>query len=199
MQTPKKSNVLGYLIAGGQATRMGGVNKATVPFHGTPMGQLVIRALAAQTAEVWVSANRDEEIFESYGARRVLADRLEGFLGPLAGLEALDDQMPPEYEWILIAPCDVPALPTTMVEFFAKHYAEDPSTVLTVRADGRTHNTIALVNRVILPTVRPTLLEGDSKVGLWMKEMGAKVCDWPDEGACFSNVNTLEELKLLEK
>lgn len=63
MQEPQKKNILGYLISGGQATRMGGINKAGVCFRGVPMGERIIKTLSKQAAQVWVSANRDVDMF----------------------------------------------------------------------------------------------------------------------------------------
>lgn len=94
MQEPQKKNILGYLISGGQATRMGGINKAGVCFRGVPMGERIIKTLSKQAAQVWVSANRDVDMFLKFGAKRVLKDRVEGSMGPLAGLEALEGESP---------------------------------------------------------------------------------------------------------
>lgn len=49
----------------------------------------------------------------------MLKDRVEGSMGPLAGLEALEGEVPSEVEWILISPCDVPLLPEGLSDFLS--------------------------------------------------------------------------------
>ena len=195
---PVPGNVLGYMIAGGRATRMGGVNKAAVLFNGTPMGALVVRALSGQCGTVWVSANSDQAFFLSLGAARVLPDRLGESAGPLAALEALDGELPGEFEWVLTAPCDVPCLPADMLSFFATQFSQTPAPLLTVRAGGHSHNTIALIHRSVLGTIRARLLAGDRKVGIWMQSQGMVAADWPGDPEVFCNVNDPGELKKLE-
>lgn len=41
MDAPSKNNTIGLVLAGGRATRMGGVNKGLVPFKGKPMAARV--------------------------------------------------------------------------------------------------------------------------------------------------------------
>ena len=41
---PERANTIGLVLAGGRATRMGGVNKGLVLFNGEPMaGRLIMR------------------------------------------------------------------------------------------------------------------------------------------------------------
>lgn len=56
LDAPSKDNTLGLVLAGGRATRMGGVNKGLVPFKDKPMAAWVIEALSQQTSTIWVSA-----------------------------------------------------------------------------------------------------------------------------------------------
>ena len=88
---PERANTIGLVLAGGRATRMGGVNKGLVLFNGEPMAGRVIRTLAGQVSRVWVSANRDADAFVKLGAQKVFADVLEGFPGPLAALDSLNE------------------------------------------------------------------------------------------------------------
>ncbi len=66
---PERANTIGLVLAGGRATRMGGVNKGLVLFNGEPMAGRVIRTLAGQVSHVWVSANRDADAFVKLGAQ----------------------------------------------------------------------------------------------------------------------------------
>mgnify|MGYP002738704556 CR=1 FL=1 len=78
------SQVTGGILAGGRATRMGGVDKGLVVLAGRAMVEYVLDSLRPQTAQVLVNANRSLDQYARYGVP-VVADRQEGFLGPLAG------------------------------------------------------------------------------------------------------------------
>ncbi len=205
---PTRSNILGYMIAGGQASRMGGVNKALVKLDGIPMGERVLKRLHVQCDRVWVSANRDVEAFIAMGAECVLGDNFGTSFGPLAGLEALVGKLPSEIEWVLTAPCDVPYLPEGLVEFFASgleqhryDYVGDRTVpkIVTLSAGGHTHNTIALIHRSLLPSIRPYLARGDRKVGLWMQPYEPLVLPWNGDEAALENVNDPQSLSRLQR
>src|SRR5687767_2549719 len=78
--------VTGVVLAGGQGSRMGGLDKGLQPFRGKPMVSHAIERLAPQVDELLVNANRNVEAYASFG-HRVIADEIAGFAGPLAGFE----------------------------------------------------------------------------------------------------------------
>ena len=82
------------IYAGGRATRMGGINKALVPFLGRPMVEWVRERLAKGVSQVLLSANRDHETFEGMGFV-VCADTMDEYPGPLAGLLAVKERERP--------------------------------------------------------------------------------------------------------
>jgi molybdopterin-guanine dinucleotide biosynthesis protein A len=50
--------VTGVVLAGGQGSRMGGVDKGLQPFRGKPMAAHAIERLAPQVDELLINANR---------------------------------------------------------------------------------------------------------------------------------------------
>ena len=194
---PEKGNTAGILLAGGRATRMGGVNKGLMPFSGEPMAGRIIRRLRPQVGTIVASVNRDAEAYIELGADLTIADRLTGFPGPLAALDAAGTVT--DAEWLLTVPCDVPLIPEDLLQKLSSGFAETHVPALTVRADGRDQNTIALVHRSLLPTIRPFIERGDRKLGLWFDENKRARVEWADPGFGFVNVNSPEELLALEK
>ncbi|MEL6999914.1 MAG: NTP transferase domain-containing protein, partial [Pseudomonadota bacterium] len=79
--------VAGVILAGGQARRMGGGDKALLQANGTPLLQHVIDRLGPQVTEVAINANGDPGRFSAFGLP-VIADTVEGFVGPLGGVLA---------------------------------------------------------------------------------------------------------------
>jgi len=79
------SRVAGLVLAGGRSTRMGGVDKALLPFGEGTMLAAVLAALDLPV--VAISANGDPARFAAYGCT-VLSDGTFQDQGPLAGILA---------------------------------------------------------------------------------------------------------------
>lgn len=77
--------VLGVILAGGQARRLGGGDKAMTELAGKPLLAHAMDRLAPQVAQIVINANGDPARFDSFPAP-VVADTVEGFAGPLAGV-----------------------------------------------------------------------------------------------------------------
>src|SRR5688572_7646873 len=104
--------ITGVVLAGGQGSRMGGVDKGLQLFRGKPMVAHVLERLVPQVDEILVNANRNPEAYAHFG-HRVIADEIEGFAGPLAGFERGLAHAAGRY--VVTAPCDSPFLPTELV------------------------------------------------------------------------------------
>src|SRR5262245_1961092 len=79
--------ILGVILAGGRATRMGGGDKCLLELGGRPILAHVIERLAPQVAAMALNANGDPRRFAAFGLP-VLADSVAGHAGPLAGVLA---------------------------------------------------------------------------------------------------------------
>src|SRR5882672_5216680 len=100
---PPLPPTLGLVLAGGLARRMGGGDKALIRIGGATILDRVLACLSAQCAGVAINANGDPARFAETGAR-VLADDVEGFVGPLAGVLAGLDYLATKklgIEWLL--------------------------------------------------------------------------------------------------
>ena len=116
------------ILAGGRATRLGGLDKAWLKRDGVPQVLRWQRRFADEVVATIVSANRDLSRYAEAGLRAV-ADRIEGDLGPIAGLDALFAQC--GTPWMLTLPVDLVGvndclLPTLIAERGEKGaFAED--------------------------------------------------------------------------
>ncbi|ADZ71239.1 molybdenum cofactor guanylyltransferase MobA [Polymorphum gilvum] len=79
--------VLGCVLAGGQSRRMGGGDKTLLDLGGRPMLAHVLDRLRPQVERIVINANGDPARFAAFGLP-VVADPVEGFAGPLAGILA---------------------------------------------------------------------------------------------------------------
>lgn len=102
------------LLAGGRATRLGGADKAWVSCGGQSLFVRTVAAVSNQHhfAARLVSANRDPERYAPSGFA-VIADRIAGFPGPLAGIEALLGVC--HTDWLLTLPIDLRTIPADLV------------------------------------------------------------------------------------
>lgn len=91
------------ILAGGRATRLGGIDKAWLERDGVPQVLRIAKHFALAVREVLVSANHDSTRYAGLGLR-VIHDR-HADAGPLGGLDALAQAC--NTEWLLTIPVDV--------------------------------------------------------------------------------------------
>lgn len=92
------------ILAGGRATRLGGLDKAWLERDGIAQVLRWQRRFSTETAATLVSANRHHERYRDAGLA-VVADRVADDLGPLAGLDALAAAC--TTHWLLTIPVDL--------------------------------------------------------------------------------------------
>ncbi|MBT2746690.1 MULTISPECIES: molybdenum cofactor guanylyltransferase [unclassified Lysobacter] len=90
------------LLAGGRASRLGGIDKAWLRRDGEAQVLRLARAYAPRVAQVLVSANRDQQRYAANGLRAV-GDVIPD-LGPLGGLDALASAC--ATPWLFTLPVD---------------------------------------------------------------------------------------------
>jgi len=105
-------DVTGIVLAGGQGSRMGGVDKGLQPFRGKPMVAHAVERFAPQVDELLINANRNVEQYARFG-QRVISDEIAGFAGPLAGFER--GLAHASGALVATVPCDSPFLPLDLV------------------------------------------------------------------------------------
>lgn len=204
-----KSKVTGLVLAGGRGTRMGRVDKGLQPFRGTTLVAHVLARLTPQVASVAVNANRNLPQYQAAaGAAPVLPDYLDGFAGPLAGLQVGLQFCPTEL--LLTAPCDSPFFPSDLAErLHAAMAAEGADLALAVTMERdpeqpdaapfrQPHPVFSLVRASVLPQLEAYLDTGARRMEGFYKTLRVAEVLFEDSTA-FSNINTLEELHYHER
>ena len=100
-----RPEITGVILAGGQATRMNGVDKGLIPLNGLPLVAHVVNTVQPQVDEILISANRNHSRYAALGVRTV-ADTVEEFPGTLAGMLAA--MQAADGELLFVCPCDSP-------------------------------------------------------------------------------------------
>lgn len=195
---------LGVILAGGLARRMGGGDKGLLPLAGKPLLGHVIARLEPQVANLALNANGDSSRFAAYGLP-VLADTVEGFVGPLAGvLAGLDWAAEQGAETIVTAAADTPFFPCDLVPRLLMA-AEDMMHPLVLAATpnppGRPvrHPTFGLWPVNLRDDLRAALRGGLRKVVIWTEKHGGREAVFTYDGVDpFFNVNTPDDLARAE-
>ncbi|PHQ99053.1 MAG: molybdenum cofactor guanylyltransferase MobA [Marinosulfonomonas sp.] len=199
MQAP-----LGVILAGGLATRMGGGDKGLLELCGQSLMARVIERLGPQVAGLAINANGDAARFGGFGLP-VVADSIDGFAGPLAGvLAGLDWAAAKGAEHIVTAAADTPFFPADLVPRLLLAAEEAGVTMALAASPHRTRGmlrqpTFGLWSVTLREDLRTALQGGVRKVVQWTDRHGAALAPFPADGFNpFFNVNTPEDMKMAE-
>jgi molybdopterin-guanine dinucleotide biosynthesis protein A len=189
------TEVTGVVLAGGQGSRMGGVDKGLQPFRGKPMVAHVIDRLAPQVDELLVNANRNPEDYAGFG-HRVIADEIAGFAGPLAGFER--GLAHARGALVVTAPCDSPFLPADLVARLRAALEAEGAQIAVARTGEQAHPVFCLMRREVHASLQAFLASGQRKIDRWYEQLRVAEVAFDDEPDAFLNINTREELASLE-
>ena len=195
---------LGVILAGGQATRMGGGDKGLLPLGNGTLLSSVIDRLEPQVAGLALNANGDAARFSDLGLP-VLADSIEGYAGPLAGvLAGLDWAASQGADVIVTAAADTPFFPADLVpRLLLASQGQTHPLVLAATPDEKRgqvrHPTFGLWPVALRDDLRAALTDGLRKVVLWTDQHDGREAVFPVTGFDpFFNVNTPDDLAQAE-
>lgn len=184
---PKISAVI---LAGGQGSRMGGVDKGWVEFQGKPLVLHVLERIRSQADEVLISANRSLDEYRRLGVP-VLTDDMPGYPGPLAGIrQALKTAC---HELLLCVPCDTPFLPPDLAERLCQALERGGEDIAVAEAGGEVQPVVFLCRKSVLPSLDAFMAQGGRGVGRW--QAGLKRVGVAFDAGAFRNLNTPDELQ----
>lgn len=193
--------VLGVILAGGRAQRMGGGDKG---LHALGKGNVigaVIARLRGQCDAMVLNANGDPARFAACGLD-VVADDLPGHPGPLAGvLAGMEAAAARGFGHVLTAAADTPFLPPdlrTRLEAARQAQSRPIALAATRAADGRLirHPTFGLWPVDLRHDLRDAITDGIAKIVLWTDRHGTAIAEFPtDPVDPFFNINTPDDLE----
>lgn len=185
-----KASITGVILAGGQARRMGGIDKALLPFAGQPLIEWVIEGLRPQVHRLLINANRNLESYAAYGIA-VIGDLEPGFQGPLAGIRSA--MQAACTEWIVTVPCDGPYPAPDLVERLVAALCVAEAE-LAVATDGvRIQPVYALLPVSLAASLADALSAGERRVDRWYARHRVAHADFSDRPDGFLNINTLAD------
>jgi molybdopterin-guanine dinucleotide biosynthesis protein A len=174
------------ILAGGRATRMGGIDKSAIMIGGETIFERQVRVLAPRVAEIIVAGKSAPSTF------RAVADAVAG-AGPLGGIAA--GLAAAHTPWLLVVAGDMPDVSATLIDRMMAAAAEDRDAV-GIRIGGLPEPLLcALRVAVARPAVERRLAAQRLKASALLTDDGLRVAWIEDlDPAAVRNINTPEDL-----
>lgn len=178
------AHVAAVVLAGGQGSRMGGVDKGLIAYQGRPLIEWALAALTPQVDECVISANRNLDVYAAYG-HRVLPDTLPDYPGPLAGvLAALQSVVA---DWLVVMPCDMPHVPADLVARLKDAALHEKVALAIAADDARTHHSCFIVRTDRRDSLAAFLARGERAVRHWQAGLASTTVRF--DAASLANLN----------
>lgn len=186
--------IFGVILAGGQGRRMGGADKALLPFGKGTLAGFVTDRFEPQVEQLCISANGDPARLAALGLP-VLPDTES--MGPLSGiLSALIWAKARGADALVSVAVDTPFLPPDMVPRLCLAAERSPEGLAHAASGGNDHPTCALWPTDLAPALQEFLASGvKARVRNFAADHGSVRAQFPDDGS-FVNLNTPDDLAM---
>lgn len=200
--SPNTDNITGWILAGGQGLRMGGVDKGLQSFQGQPLALIALERLRPQVNTVYINANRNLDDYLAWGCK-VYPDREQGFAGPLMGF--LTGLHYCKTEWLMVVPCDSPHFPLDLVARLAEAAHSEQTPLAMVNAheinkqgvlELRPQPVFCLLHKSLEISLQRFLATGSRKIDHWTAQHPVAVVDFNSykQGVLeFANFNAISD------
>ncbi len=183
--------ITGGILAGGQGSRMGGIDKGWADYEGTPLIEVVLQRLKPQVDTLIINANRSLNQYEALGYP-LAQDQTKGYQGPLAGVATLMATAKTPY--LLIVPCDGPLFPLNLAHRL-RAALEAESTTIAIAADAERYQpTYALLPIRLGDELDAFMADGGRKIMAWYRQYPLSTVRF-DQRNAFMNINSLDQLR----
>ena len=191
-------SVVGIILAGGLARRMGGGDKCLLPLAGKTLLQRSVERAQPQVSQLLLNANGNSLRF-ARSRLPVVPDIFPNNPGPLAGIHAglkWVKANTPNTQWLVSFASDTPFFPTTLVEKLLESASENFNPLIIATSRLQTHPVFALWHISLLPKIETQLQTGDvPRLQDWVNSQTAAQVDFAGDGYDpFLNINTPQDL-----
>ena len=193
-------SILGVILAGGQASRMGGIDKGRLKIGDASILEIIIKSLDFQLEKIVLNANGDLGRFSDLEIQ-VIPDTIQGYVGPLAGiLSGMRFAEKNSFTSILTVASDTPFFPTDLVSKLSNSSANE-NALISLSATKQNdkivrHPTFGLWSVSLADDLEKQIQAGLRKIVLWADKHSAKTVLFPSvEYDPFFNINTQSKLE----
>ncbi|MGV8834885.1 molybdenum cofactor guanylyltransferase MobA [Cellvibrio sp.] len=195
-------SVVGIILAGGLAKRMGGGDKCLLPLAGKTLLQRTVERAQPQVASLLLNANGNSLRF-ARTRLPVIPDIYPGNLGPLAGVHAGLSWMQstnPDAEWLASFASDTPFFPSDLVARLLDAVTTQHAQLAVATSKNRAHPIFALWHASLLSKIEQQLQTGDiPRMQDWIKQQKLVEVEFSvEEYDPFFNINVPQDLYAAE-
>lgn len=182
----QRKGVTCIILAGGQGKRMGGKNKALIPFNNSTLIENAIQALQPQVDEIIISANRDLSYLKALDFT-VIEDQTKN-QGPLIGIVSAAEHI--NTKTVVVTPCDVINIPDTYVKELIFTLELTKSDVVVAKTKQRTQHLNCAFKLEAIENLKKIISEGSLRVSDWHAQMKTSYVEFDRKGEqYFKNLN----------
>ncbi len=189
---PHLPAITAVVLAGGEGSRLGGVDKALLSWRGRTFIERIVECIAPQVALLLINSNRTAP----YPGLDIpiVADPWPERRGPLAGVLAGLDAA--RTEWVLFVPCDCPQ-PAADLALRLWRAIDDDIDIAHAVVGTDDHYLFCLIRRALRDDLRRYLQQGGRAVHRWLATQRHCRVAFDDEADAFLNINSADELDAL--
>lgn len=202
IQDAMLENIAVGFLAGGQARRMGGGDKAAIDIGGKTILQRQMEATAHFKVRI-LNANGDVDRFKWTGFPLV-PDSVSGFLGPLIGVLSCLDYMQehyPDITHLQSFATDAPFVPADLTLKMLQIRTSEDTMLVQPKTNDRRHPVFTLWPVSIRDDLHTEVIEnGLRKIDDFTEKYPTSIVDFSsDTGDVFMNVNRQEDKEIAEQ
>ncbi|MEF9917216.1 MAG: molybdenum cofactor guanylyltransferase [Lachnospiraceae bacterium] len=189
---PMEKEIAGYILAGGQNRRMGGVKKLFLSYQERSFYDWLREGLSSLD-KIYVSVE-DQTFYESV-KDELIVDKytdMGSAGGILSGLLACKEDA------LLVIPCDMIPLPANIAEYMLNIYAKQPHP-LVIKASGKLVPFPGIYTKEMLPTLQQMIDTNQCRImNLW-EHMNIYYTILSLDDLSLSNINTVADYQALKE
>jgi phospholipid/cholesterol/gamma-HCH transport system ATP-binding protein len=186
-------DVTGFVLAGGQSTRMGR-DKALLPFAGNTLLQRALETVGSVAGKTFIVGRADQ--YKAFGN---IVEDIYRDCGPLGGIHAALRATPTDLNLVLSV--DMPQMTPKFLGWMVERARETGESAFVPRIAGGLQPLCAVYRRSLVDSAEESLKAGDYKIGHWLErvptrylaEQEIRNAGFVDD--IFVNVNTTEEFE----
>jgi len=195
-------SVVGVILAGGLAKRMGGGDKCLLPLAGKSLLQRTIERAQPQVSQLLLNANGNSLRF-ARSRLPVVADSNPNNLGPLAGIHAGFVWMQvntPKLEWLMSFASDSPFFPRDIADTMLAAAITKEKRLVVATSNLRVHPVFSLWHVSLASKISAQLITGEApRLQEWISASEPLEINFSAEGYDpFFNINTPQDLYAAE-
>jgi len=135
-----------------------------------------------------INANRHLDDYRRIGQCPTIADSIDGYAGPLAGMASAMENT--QSRLLLTVPCDSPCIAADYARRMGQALLNGNADICVARDNQRLQPVFALLHTRLLPSLHDYLQQGEHKIDQWYAQHHMVEVDFSDSPEMFFNINT---------